>query len=264
MDVIDALIWRLVGPVSPSLRARVLWSRRNDPGRPIVDATVRKGDVAIDVGANSGLYTDRLARLVGREGAVYAFEPNPRCTRELRRIAASRGNVSVIVAAASDRHGSATLSVPKEAGRPNDAMGTIELRGGSASETFEVKTTTLDSELANVTGVRFLKCDVEGHEHEVIAGGRALLERERPVILVELEQRHRSRPLADTFTLLEELGYRGLMLTAAGPKPLADFDLERDQIAPLAADLRRRYPPKDYVNTFVFTTGSAPARTPEP
>ena len=38
---------------------------------------VREGDVVVDLGANMGYFTLLAARLVGKEGKVYAFEPEP-------------------------------------------------------------------------------------------------------------------------------------------------------------------------------------------
>jgi len=43
-----------------------------------IKTIVKKGDFAIDVGANLGWYTITLANLVGENGFILAFEPNPR------------------------------------------------------------------------------------------------------------------------------------------------------------------------------------------
>jgi hypothetical protein len=41
------------------------------------------------------------------------------------------------------------------------------------------------SDCDEFTDVVFIKCDVEGHEHNVFRGGRRLLERDRPCLLFE-------------------------------------------------------------------------------
>jgi len=252
VDPIDSFIWRVVGPFSPSLRARLLWARPGSErvGKAVLSAVIERGDVAIDIGANVGVYTDRLARLVGREGAVYAFEPHPAYATELKGIASSRGNVTFVPAAVSDQLGTAHLSVP-EAESGGTSMGSLQSRQAGV-ETIGVRTTTLDSELAGVSRVRLVKCDVEGHEHEVLLGGRELLVRERPVLLIEIEQRHRERPIGETFELLRSLGYHGHMFGESGLRPLAEFDVERDQLALIAADPATASPPAEYVNDFVF------------
>ena len=39
--------------------------------------------------------------------------------------------------------------------------------------------------------VGFIKVDVEGHEEEVIDGGFRVIARDHPVLLIEIEERHR-------------------------------------------------------------------------
>src|SRR5215210_7228240 len=48
------------------------------------ESVLRPGDVAVDIGANIGLYTLLFSRLVGEEGRVYAFEPAAENARRLR------------------------------------------------------------------------------------------------------------------------------------------------------------------------------------
>src|SRR3989344_3364089 len=43
----------------------------------IIMKNVKRGDVVLDVGANIGYYTLLFAKLVGPEGIVFAFEPDP-------------------------------------------------------------------------------------------------------------------------------------------------------------------------------------------
>jgi hypothetical protein len=123
-----------------------------------------------------------------------------------------------------------------------------------------VATTTLERELADVVGVRFIKCDVEGHEHDVLTGGVTVLERDHPVLLLEIEQRHRQRPIAETFDFLRGLSYDGYTLSTAGVRPLSTFDVERDQLSLIADDPGTDAPPAGYVSDFLFL----PKETPVP
>jgi len=47
-------------------------------------AHVRPAATVYDIGANYGMHTLLLSRLVGANGLVYAFEPNPLIARSLR------------------------------------------------------------------------------------------------------------------------------------------------------------------------------------
>ena len=58
---------------------------------------------------------------------------------------------------------------------------------------------------------------MEGHEQRVFDGAKGVLDRDRPVVLTELEQRHREEPLENTFAFFADAGYAGWFLSEAGP-----------------------------------------------
>ena len=107
--------------------------------------------------------------------------------------------------------------------------------------TLTVPTVTLDEVLdADDRRVRFVKCDVEGHELAVLRGAAKVLENARPVLLVEIEWRHAGDAMHETFELLRAAGYAGEVVTPAGLRPLSDFDVDRDQLAYLGDERERR------------------------
>src|ERR1041384_438181 len=57
------------------------------------------GDVAVDAGANIGIYSQFLARCVGPAGAVYSFEPAPENFERLRAAARGFSNMRILQAA---------------------------------------------------------------------------------------------------------------------------------------------------------------------
>src|SRR5680860_1916427 len=77
--------------------------------------------IAVDVGANVGLFTSVLAR---RSKKVIAFEPNPACVQHLTKVA--QRNCELIAKAVSEREGMTTLRVPIAGNVAMDALGTIE------------------------------------------------------------------------------------------------------------------------------------------
>jgi FkbM family methyltransferase len=257
MDVIGGLI-RVAGEVDPSLGARLTWireKRRGDAALRALEVLVRPGTVAVDVGANWGFFAYHLARLVGPRGRVYAIEPDPRHLASLRAIQRRRPHLAIHPVGLSDRAGAAELHVPVVAGRRVDALASLAVpreRAGVAHERVRVELARLDDLLPATTQVAFVKCDVEGHELAVLRGADGILRRHRPALLVEIEQRHQEGDIHRTFEHLAGLGYEGYQVRPGGLRPLAEFDLARDQLAFLGAEFMPYAMPDGYVHDFVF------------
>ena len=78
--------------------------------------------------------------------------------------------------------------------------------------------------------IHLIKCDVEGHELDVLHGARQVLERDRPSLLVEsVDDRPAPGQTARVFGFLRELGYRGYYFAAGGETPIDRFEPARDQ-----------------------------------
>lgn len=251
---VDELDPRL-GVVLRALKMR--W--RNDVSRRLLRSMVKCGDVAVDVGANRGVYTYLLSVLVGRGGRVHAVEPFPGNRDRLRAVARWRGNIVVHPVAVSDRSGAEVLRVPVHGGHLIDALATLQPNRPWPAQSHLVPVRTLDDLLVNERPVSFLKCDVEGHEQRVLEGAAETIARGHPVVLAEVEQRHREDAIDSTFEFFASHRYRGWFVAADGLHPLAEFDLDRDQLS-LAADPFTPYAmPAGYVSDFVFCPpGSSP------
>jgi FkbM family methyltransferase len=140
-----------------------------------------RGPLAVDIGANSGLYTYELSRWFKR---VECYEPNPLVSQTIRDW--NRPNITLHLCGLSSGTQDATLHVPvSPTGVHYAGWGTLDASalGAGNRSTYEVKLKTFDS--AALTEVAFIKIDVEGHESEVLIGGRETIEKCRPVLLVE-------------------------------------------------------------------------------
>jgi FkbM family methyltransferase len=175
--------------------------------------------IAVDVGANVGLFTSVLAR---RSKRVISFEPNPQCAWHLCKVAP--GNCEIIAKAVSESAGRVQLRTPVHYGVAMDALATIDEANRFRTEMRatgmalrDVEMTTLDQELlprlALEDSVSLINIDVEGHELSVLKGGEALIASHRPVLLVELEYRH-GAPVDSTFAWLEARSYAAYALLA--------------------------------------------------
>ena len=252
MDVVGGVIARLDDP-APRWADRLRWRRlrKLDTARRVVDRLVSRGDVVLDIGAAHGHFCTRMLDLVGPRGAVHAFEPNPVHHARLNAIART-GPLSLHTVALSDQPGQATLQVPVVAGRALAGLASLEPRVGVEVQEVQVPVMRLDDVIGEETRVSFIKCDVEGHEDAVMRGAQTLLSRDRPPVLVEIEQRHRTADVAVAIEYFRDLGYEGWAVFEAGLRPLNAFDLQRDQVAVARAHEGEEIMPPAYVNDFLF------------
>lgn len=141
-----------------------------------------KGGVALDIGANHGLYTVPLASIAER---VFAFEPIPDAAQDLRL----RGlpNVTVIQTAVSDKEGRTTLHVDTRPDQLGVASSLARLSGMEAVTTpLQVSTVSIDAFcIANRVRPSLIKIDVEGHEFSVVKGGLKTIIQYQPVLIFE-------------------------------------------------------------------------------
>jgi len=169
-----------------------------------------RGATALDIGANKGIYCFWLLRAVGHSGRVVAFEPQPEMAEAIRRIRArfDWANLEVLNVALSDAEG--TLNLARD--RIGDGSASLESsRQRAGQDRLGVPVTRLDALpddlLANI---RFIKCDVEGHERSVFHGGEETLRRARPV--VQFESTVDDAQTSQIFRFFRDLGYSGVLM----------------------------------------------------
>lgn len=147
---------------------------------------IRRGNEAIDVGANYGVYTLSMAKAVGPEGKVWAFEPASSTAAFLAQGVAANGFEHVVLesCALSSQRGSAQLSL-NDSSELNSLM-----RSGQAETASEiVRMETLDNCMRQYAwkNIGFLKIDAEGEEINIVKGGREFLSAMSPLILYEVK-----------------------------------------------------------------------------
>jgi len=208
---------------------------------PLLCAAIAPGDRVIDVGANVGVYTYALRR---RGAIVEAFEPQPACHDVLRAYAAADSGVRLHPAALGAEHARATLRIPRVGGRLASGSASL-VKDEANAESVDVEVRPLDS--YEFDSVRAIKIDVEGAELGVLEGAGATLARHKPLLLVEIEQRHHDDPIDRIFETVLGMGYRGeFVLPGRGVRPLSEFSVDLYQRAGAGNGDRV------YVNNFFF------------
>ncbi len=179
-----------------------------EPELAMLGSLVGKGGVAVDIGANEGIFAYALSEL----GAiVHAFEANPRFAEFAQRMLGDRAEVHDL--ALSNDSGHASFFIPLA-----DDSSELHLAGNlkNSHSQFErqtvikVEVRTLDS--FALTNVQFIKIDVEGSELEVLEGARETIMRDHPALLLELLSGTYQDPLAVTREVCEKYGYTAFVV----------------------------------------------------
>ena len=199
-------------------------------------STLHRPGTILDVGAHDGLLTLPLSRLPGAR--VLAFEPLPSAFARLEAaVRAEYGtippNIALHAKALGAAPGTLTLSVPVLDGVAQEQWASTAKdysRFTSVTVTrHEVAVVTIDS--LGLTDLNHIKLDAEGFEQEVLEGARATLTRCRPVLSLEVEERHRPGSTGDVPALLAGLGYESWFMLDGAWRPHADFDAATMQLA---------------------------------
>jgi FkbM family methyltransferase len=172
------------------------------------------GGPAVDVGANRGMYSYALSRIMPK---VYSFEINPALTADLE--AYSNPKIEVMRVGLSSRAAHLMLHVPVSSkGFAMSGWGTLDpanLPPGVATvKKVEVQVKPLDE--FGFAEVSFVKINVVGHEIEVLTGARETITRCRPTVLIEVKDANSSAVDSyfaavqyEKFTLADLIGVQG-------------------------------------------------------
>lgn len=193
---------------------------------------VKPGSIIADVGAYVGLYTVALAKRVGPQGMVHAFEPEPQTSRTLQwHVKANRVGKRVRLwrCAVGSSNGTTLFVSGQESqshlAAQSEPAGQAELNG---ARHISVPVTTLDSALGDGR-LDVLKVDVEGFEEQVLQGARELLSDEARaprVIFIEVHPYawEESGSSSDSLLgLLRALGYEIFDLEGKHVNSIADY-----------------------------------------
>jgi FkbM family methyltransferase len=149
-----------------------------------LEKLLKQEDLAIDGGANFGIYSRRMAELVGEKGLVLSFEPLPFLCDFMRKDI-NQENIRIIPKALSNKNQELTLFIPYIGkGLLEPALASVEPLAMPALEQI-VECVKLDDHTDEGRKVSFIKIDVEGHEMQALSGGERTLRIDRPIVQFE-------------------------------------------------------------------------------
>jgi FkbM family methyltransferase len=172
------------------------------------------GVVAIDCGANIGVHTIEWATAMTGWGSVVAIEAQERIYYALAGNIAINNCFNAICMNAAVSSSNGTMRVPVPDYLTASSFGSLELQQRDGNEfigqdidysdekTVDIQKMTLDT--LNLPRVDMIKIDIEGMELEALHGARGIIEKSRPVLLIESIKADREA----LRVFLQECGYR--------------------------------------------------------
>ncbi len=171
----------------------------------IMKEKIKVGNIVVDVGANIGLHTLNMAKIVGNTGQVFAFEPDPSNFEILRKNVKINNYQNIILEqkACADKYGRTTLYQSDHPGMHRVFPQTKQAKGQVQVELTSLDKYFIDSNLADK--INFIKIDVEGLEFSVLKGMKNILKNNKKIkILFEFMPKN---TMEAGFTPIELLNY---------------------------------------------------------
>ena len=245
------------------LSAQNLLERKVEPEFLWIKEVLGKNSVFIDVGANVGAYLYTLENHLKPEN-IYAFEPNQQLFKRLKRLFPK---VNLFSLALSDVSTIAEFKIPVINGEKVHTRGTLQT---SIKEKNEEKTILQKVEVKplddlvfdevyieqdrnaqtnkfNLKKLDFIKIDVEGNEMQTLRGAKKTIEKFKPILMVEMEQRHHKENL---WTLISEIADWGYSVNYLDRETLKPKLLTEEFLNQQNPDNVKNY--KDYINNIIF------------
>ena len=189
-----------------------------------LDTILSPGKTCIDIGANLGYYSIRMAKLIGVTGHVYAVEPIPLFGKIWEKNLNPEKNpqVHLLPYALGETTGTVEMGMPVKNGRIHHGMTKI---ASSAKENyvqyFTVEMRNPDVLFSDLTELHFIKCDVEGYESVVFKNMEKTISRFRPLIQSELSGRENK---IEVMNFMKSMNYKCAILKHGELKEISNSE----------------------------------------
>ena len=191
------------GPMRTAFRSFIRASGKEKLTTAVFKQAVKEGATVVDIGANIGYFTLLAARLVGKSGKVYAFEPEPGNYEVVLKNISLNGydQVTPVQKAVSHKKGKVKLylsSTDVGAHTLREHHDHWQFDTKQSGDFVEVETVTMDEFFKDkLHPIDVIKMDCEGSEMAVLLGmGRVIKENPNLKMFIEFYP-----------SAIEEMGY---------------------------------------------------------
>lgn len=170
---------------------------------------IKPGMQVIDIGANYGQYTLTIAKIIGKQGRIWAFEPTTTTSAYLKLSISENNfnNIELIQAGLSDRIRKAKFFTGR-----NSELNSLykESVSGNLHQTILLLTLDHCARKYHWRDIDFIKLDAEGEESNILKKGEIFLSSVSPLIMFELK--HVSKVNLPLINRFKKLGYESYRL----------------------------------------------------
>jgi FkbM family methyltransferase len=191
-----------------------LFKKRQDAFEiSLLNKYIGKGDTVLDIGANIGFYARIISKLVGKEGKVHCFEPDPANFKHLVRGSADLVNTVLNEKAVGPKSGKIKIYTSPEL---NVDHRTYEPE--VYERAFEIEAVSVDDYVkqANIQKISLIKMDIQGFEMQALEGMKATLVKNSDVTLISEFWPYGLRKAGDSLpayhSALTQLGFKCYLL----------------------------------------------------
>lgn len=199
-----------------------------EPGLENLKTKIKSGFTVVDVGANIGTTCISFAKNAD-QGKVIAFEPSSKnFVRLMNHI--ELNNLTNVIAVNKGIGQTAGKFRLYELIESNPGMNCVLPENAVGKdlqfETIEINTLENELDRLNIKKVDLIKIDVEGFEFEVLKGAEKIIDRDSPILFIELDDNHLKENNSSAETLVKMLISKNYTIKNA--ENLADLSLDTD------------------------------------
>src|SRR5437867_6572463 len=205
--------------------------------RQFLKRMLSEGAVAVDAGANIGIYSQFLSRCVGPTGVVHSFEPSSENFRRLQSAMRKLANVRLSQAAAGECSGRAQLYVSDNLNVDHRTYPTE----GASRRAVPIDIVALDDYFKPGQRVDLIKMDIQGYELHALRGtNRVLADNPTAKLFLEFWPYGLDQAGANWLELIDTLQTKNLSVSKITNHGLVPFRSDSVRVSP-----------EGYVNLFV-------------
>ena len=175
----------------------------------LIQTEVKPGMTILDIGSNIGYYAILESKLIGSTGKIFSIEPSPQNFKLLQENLEIQdtNNFQIFNLAIGNKNEKLEFLISKKSNWSKIKQESDIIGENDTVITVPVKTLNLFCEDNNLEKINLIRMDVEGYEEKIIEGGKEILRKMKPILMIEIHKMYLGKKR--TIKILNELNDLG-------------------------------------------------------